>query len=623
MKRMMSFMMMGLLLATGAAARERKDVPEQYTWNLADIYATQDDFIAARTAFAENLPEIVKFQGTLNNGPDVMLDCLSTMSDVIKTYSRLSSYASMNGDTNLKDQGALKLKQETRQIGIEFSKATAWLVPEILALGEEKIQSYLKAEPKLAPYRMQLEEIIRKARHTLSTEEETLLSATGLLSGTPYDTYGIFTNSDLQFPKVTLSGGEEIQLSQAAYGKYRASANRADRETVFNAFFGTYKDYANTLGTLLYAGLKRDWFYASTRKYETSMKAALNGNNIPVQVYEQLLTDIHANLPSLHRYLKLRQKMMGLSNLKYSDLYPSLVKEVDLQYPIDESIGLVLTSMEPLGKEYVDALKVGLESRWMDVYPTEGKRSGAYSNGSCYDVHPYVLLNHNDDYESLSTMAHEFGHAMHSYFSNKYQPYPTSDYSIFVAEVASTFNENLLNNYLLQQTDDPKVKLFLLGGALERIRTTIFRQAMFAEFEKITHEAVEKGEALTGDRFTEIYLDLVRTYYGHDEGVCEVDELYGNEWAFIPHFYYNYYVYQYATGLVAATALSEQVIAGKPGAAEAYFGFLKSGSSDYPITILRKAGADLETAEPFAITMKVFNRIMDQIEATLAEIEKQ
>lgn len=622
MKRMMSFMMMGLLFTTGAAARERKDVPEQYKWNLADIYATEADFVAARTDFAEKLPEIKKFQGTLGNGPQAMKTCLTAMSDIFKTYSRLSSYASMNADTDLGDQAALKLKQETRQIGIEFSKSIAWLVPEILTL-VKKIQAYLDAEPGLAIYRMQLEEIIRTAKHTLSTEEETILSATGLLSGTPYDTYGIFTNTDLQFPTITLSDGKEVKLSQAAYGKYRTSANREDREKVFQAFFGTYKSYGNTLGTLLYAGLKRDWFYASTRKYGTCLEAALDGNNVPVDVYKQLLTDIHANLPSLHRYLKLRQKMMGLDNLKYSDLYPSLVKEVDLEYPVDESIKMVLDAMAPLGDEYTGALKTGLDSRWMDVYPTDGKRSGAYSNGSCYDVHPYVLLNHNDDYDSLSTMAHEFGHAMHSYFSNKYQPYPTSDYSIFVAEVASTFNENMLNNNLLNQTQDPRVRLFLLGGALERIRTTIFRQAMFAEFELKTHSLVEKGEALTGERFTEIYLDLVRTYYGHDKGVCEVDELYGNEWAFIPHFYYNYYVYQYATGLVAATALSEKVIAGEPGAAEAYFGFLKSGSSDYPINILRKAGADLETPEPFAITMKVFNRIMDQIEATLAELEKE
>ncbi len=623
MKHMVTCMMMGLLFAAGAAATTRDEVPEAHKWNLNDIYPTEDAFLKAREAFAASIPQVAQYKGKLAENPQTLKACLDTVFDMYKTYGRLSSYASLTADQNLKESEGQKMRQETRQIGIQFSAATAWIQPEILAMGEEKIRSFMKEEAGLDIYHMYLEEMIRTARHTLSEKEETLLSRTGLLSGTPYNAYSIFTNADMEFPTITLHDGTEVKLSQAAYGKYRTSPNREDRETVFKGFFGTYKQYSNTLGTLLYAGLQRDWFYASTRKYDTCVEAALDGNNVPVAVYDQLLEDIHKNLPSLHRYLKLRQKMMGLDELKYSDLYPSLVKEVDLKYPVDDSIDLVLKAMAPLGSEYTDALAVGLKSRWADVYPTEGKRSGAYSNGSIYDVHPYVLLNHNDDYDSLSTMAHEFGHAMHSYFSNKNQPFATSDYSIFVAEVASTFNENLLNNYLLKNTDDPKVKLFLLGNALERIRTTIFRQAMFAEFERKTHALVEKGEALTGERFSQIYLDLVREYYGDEQGVCKVDELYGNEWAFIPHFYYNYYVYQYATGLVAATALSEKVIEGEDGAAQRYLNFLKSGSSDYPINILRKAGADLETPEPFDITMKVFNRIMDQIEATLKEMEQK
>ena len=302
-----------------------------------------------------------------------------------------------------------------------------------------------------------------------------------------------------------------------------------------------------------------------------SVEAALDKNNVPVKVYKQLVKDINNNLDSLHRYLVLRKRMMGVETLKYSDLYTSLVKEVDLKYTYDDSTKILIQAMQPMGKEYVNALTNGINSRWADVYPTEGKRSGAYSNGSAYDVHPYLLLNHNGDYDSISTFAHEFGHSMHSWFSNKYQPYPTSDYSIFVAEVASTFNENLLNNYLVKGEKDPLKRLFFLGNLLERIRTTIFRQAMFAEFELRVHTAVEENRALTGKDFSRIYLDLVRKYYGHEKGICRVDDIYEIEWAFIPHFYYNYYVYQYATGLIASTAFAENVINGEDGVVENHF----------------------------------------------------
>jgi len=601
----------------------RENVPENRKWDLSDIYRSESDFISSRNKFSNELKQISDFRGKLAGGSEQLLQALELYFDRMKTYSRLSSYASLTADQNMKDPHGEHLRKETRQLGVRFSEISSFIIPEIIAIGEDTLRKFMAENNELQPYRMYLDDIMRTARHTLTEKEERILSRTGMLAGVAGNTYGIFTNSDMVFPTVTLSDGTELLLNQANYGKYRGTENRQDRELVFREFWKTFNHYENTFGALLYASVQQDWFYAVTRNYKSSVEAALDSDNIPTSVYTGLIENIHSHLPALHRYLALRKKMMGLDVLKYSDLYPSLVRGVDVEYPFETACGHVLDAVAPLGNEYVAPLRKAFQSRWTDVYPTDGKRSGAYSNGACFDVHPFVLLNHKDDYESLSTIAHEFGHAMHSWFSNRNQPYATSDYSIFVAEVASTFNENLLNQHLLASTHNREMKLFLLGHALERIRTTIFRQAMFAEFELEIHSAVEKQKALTGEAFTEIYLGLARKYYGHDEGVCQVDAEYGIEWAFIPHFYYNFYVYQYATGMIAATALSEKVASGGTDAAERYLEFLKSGCSDHPIPILRKAGADLETPDPFELTIGVFHRTMDQIEDLLEQESKE
>ncbi|NOY23563.1 MAG: oligoendopeptidase F [Acidobacteria bacterium] len=606
-----------LTLSDKNSVPARHTVPESRKWDLSDIYPTETAFLATRDKFSREIGHLSDFRGKLAGSSKELRQALDSYFDMMKTYSRLSSYASLTADQNMKDPHGEHLRKETRQLGVKFSEIASYIIPEIIAIGEDALHGFLVEDSGLQSYRMYLDDIIRTARHTLSEKEELILSRTGMLAGVAGGAYGIFTNSDMVFPTVTLSNGTELELNQANYGKYRGMENRLDRELVFHEFWKTFNHYENTFGALLYASVQQDWFYAVTRNYESSVEAALDADNIPTSVYTGLLENIHAHLPALHRYLALRKRMMELDTLKYSDLYPSLVPGVDVEYPFDTACRHVLDAVAPLGDKYVAPLQKALGSRWTDVFPTDGKRSGAYSNGACYDVHPFVLLNHNDDYESLSTIAHEFGHAMHSWFSNRNQPYPTSDYSIFVAEVASTFNENLLNQHLLAVSGNRDMKLFLLGHALERIRTTIFRQAMFAEFELKIHSVVEGQNALTGEILTETYLDLARKYYGHKEGICQVDELYGVEWAFIPHFYYNFYVYQYATGMVAATALSEKVISGETGAIERYLEFLKSGCSDYPIPILRKAGADLETSEPLDLTMQVFHRTMDQIEALL------
>lgn len=622
MKIMAALLTCAFLFTTAANALDRKNVEEKYKWNLSDLYKSENDFKKSRENFKNQIPEIGKYKGKLGESSETLKKCLDTLFNLAKDYSKLSSYTSMLSDENLKVSENQKLKEETGMVGRKFSSEVSYITPEIISLGVEKITSFLKENKELKIYEVFLLDAIRTAKHTLSAEQEQLLSQTSVLASTPYKTYSIFSNTELDFPEITLSDGTKVKLSQAAYGKYRTTQNQEDRELVFKNFFATYKKYEGTLGMLLFSQLQKDWFYAKERKYDSCVESALDTNNVPVEVYKQLVKDINNNLDSLHRYLSLRKKMMGLKTLKYSDLYVSLVKDVDLKYTYDDSTKILIDAMKVMGNEYVNTLGNGIESRWADVYPTENKRSGAYSNGSAYDVHPYMLLNHNDDYDSLSTFAHEFGHSMHSYFSNKYQPYPTSDYSIFVAEVASTFNENIVNNYLVEKDSDPLHKLFFLGNLLERIRTTIFRQAMFAEFELEIHTAVENNKALTGKDFSEIYLKLVKKYYGHDKGICEVDDMYAVEWAFIPHFYYNYYVYQYSTGLIASTALAENVINHKENAVEKYLNFLKSGNSDYPINILAKAGADLTTSVPLDTTMKAFNRTMDEIEKTLKELDK-
>jgi len=372
-----------------------------------------------------------------------------------------------------------------------------------------------------------------------------------------------------------------------------------------------------TFGSQLAAQVNRDMFYARVRKYESALHSALDRDNIPVDVYHTLIRKVNENLDSFHRYLALKQRMLGVDQLKYSDVYAPVVEKVKLEYPYDKATELVLDALRPLGSEYLRTVRRAFNERWIDVYPTPGKRAGAYCNGSCYDVHPYILLNYNGQYDDVSTLAHEMGHAMHSYYSNKNQPYPTADYATFVAEVASTLNEALLIHKMLSTIEDDNVKLSLLMNYLDGIKGTVFRQTQFAEFELAIHQRAEQGEPLTGDVLTEIYGGILKRYYGHDKGVCQIDDLYCVEWAFVPHFYYNFYVYQYATSFTASTALAEKILAGQPGAVDRTIEFLSAGGSDYPVAILRKAGVDMLTSEPFDRTMEAMNRVMDQIEAIL------
>ncbi|MDD5540776.1 MAG: oligoendopeptidase F family protein, partial [Candidatus Marinimicrobia bacterium] len=428
-----------------------------------------------------------------------------------------------------------------------------------------------------------------------------------------------FSNAEFPFPEIVLSDGKKVKIDLATFATLRALPVRADRELVFNSLFGKIYDFRRTFGATMDANIKRHLFTAHVRNYNSCLETSLDANNIPTEVYQALIKNVNDNLATFHRYLKIKQQMLGVDTLKYTDLYAPVVKDLDLSYPIETAQTLILEALQPLGSDYTKTVQKAFDERWIDVYPTPAKRSGAYSNGSVYDVHPYILLNYNEKYDDVSTLAHELGHTMHSYYSNKTQPYPLSDYSIFVAEVASTFNEVLLFHDNLNKITDPNQKLTLLMNYLDGIKGTVFRQTQFAEFELRMHEMAERGEQLTGDSLTELYKQIVRAYYGHDKDVCYVDDIISIEWAYIPHFYYNFYVYQYATSFTAATALAKKVMENDKTARSNYLKFISSGGSDYPINLLKKAGVDMTTADPFTLTMKEMNWVMDEIEKVLAK----
>ena len=623
--RWIILILMGVMAMNGqvqAQYKNRSEIPAKYKWNLADLYASDAQWEAARKAFVKKMAQIDQFKGHLGESAETLQQALDTVFNLQKELAKLSSYAGLKFDIDTRNSKAMSMKQEIQLVENDFSAKTSYLSPEILQIDPKKLDQFIQENPGLSVYAFYLHDVQRMRPHTLTQAEEKIVADAGLMASTPYNVYGVLSNADMPFPKVKLSTGEKVLLNQAGYTKYRASTVRTDRKLVFDKFWSTFDAYKRTLGTTLNAEVQKDVFYARVRKYKTCLDAALDANKIPTSVYTNLLDNIHENLNMLHRYLGIRKRLLKVDTLRYYDMYPPLVSKVNLTYSYDQATHLVLKALKPLGKEYLNTLKYGYAHRWVDVYPTPGKRSGAYSNGSVYDVHPFILLNYNGAYDDVSTLAHESGHTMQSYLSNKYQPYPTSQYPIFVAEVASTFNEALLMHYVLEHTKDPIVRLSLLGNFLENIRGTVFRQAQFAEFELKIHQMVENGQSLTGERLNKIYGDILNKYYGVDKGVMQINPLYYVEWAYIPHFYYDFYVYQYATSFVASQALVAKVLSGEKGAVERYLNFLKSGGSEYPVEMLQKAGVDLTTSEPFHLTMKTMGQVMDEIENLLNQMGK-
>ena len=607
---------MSILLT--AQERDRAKVPDALKWNLADIYPDQAAWRASKDAITAELPAMRRHQGALGESAGRLADALQVMSRLDKELSRLYVYASMVADQDTRVSEPQGMQQEMQQLYANFAGQAAFVEPEVLRIGSPTVEAFLEAEPRLAPYAFYLRDIVRRAAHTLSDPEEKLLADAGPLAGSASNIYTILANADFPYPSITLSDGQSAKVDQAGYSVLRTSANRQDRKAAMTAFFGALGSFGRTFGTTMSTNVQKSLFYSRARKYGSNLEAALNGPNIPVPVYTRLVDGVNKNLPTFHRYLRLRKRMMGLTDdLHYYDLYAPLVASVDLKYTPEEAQGLVVASMAPLGGEYTDVLTRAFKERWLDWYPTEGKVSGAYSNGGAYDVHPFMLLNYLGQYNDVSTLTHELGHTMHSYYSNKRQPYPTANYATFVAEVASTFNEALLVDHVLKQIKDTPTRLSILGNYLEGIKSTVFRQTQFAEFELRMHEAAEKGQPTTGDGLAKLYLDITRKYYGHDQGVCFVDDYIAHEWSFIPHFYRDFYVFQYATSFTAAEALSAKVLAGDAAARAKYLTFLGSGGSKYPIDLLKDAGVDMSTDQPLELTIARMNQVMDEIERLL------
>lgn len=603
------------LFSAVAVAADRSDVPDSEKWNLAELYPDTDAFLMAKGDIEGLVCELEAFKGRLGSSASTLLDCFEKSTAMNLKLSRLFSFAAMNSDLDVSDSKAMELRQSLGPMAADLGARMAWFSPEILTIPEKKLEKFYVEEPKLMTYKPGIDEILRLKKHTLSPEEEKIMADAGLVTGTARDAYGIFSNADIPRATVTLSDGKEVRLDAAAYTFYRAVPDRGDRQKVFKAFFGNLMEYKGLFGTLMNGEVKKNYFRTKARHYDSCLASALAGPNVPVEVYHNLIRNVHKNLPTLWRYLKLRQRIMGLDTLRYSDLYASIVKEVDISYDIAKAKKMVASAVSPLGNEYVKVLGDGMNNRWVDWHPTAGKRSGAYSNGSVSEVHPFILMNFNGTYEDVSTLAHECGHAMHSYYSNKDQHPSNSGYTIFVAEVASTCNEHLLIDYILKNTDDDAVRLFLLGSYIDGIRQTLFRQTQFAEFELKIHEMVEQGMALTGDNLTEVYKQILETYYGVAEGVTEIDPVCFAEWSYIPHFYRNFYVYSYSTSITASTAISQMIIEGREGAVENYRKFLGLGGSIPPVDELKIAGVDMTTDEPFDITMKAMNKALDEMEA--------
>ncbi len=609
--------------SSGSTELTRDKIPEKYKWDLSQMFASPQKWQQEKDAFVKEIPKFKEFKGKLSQSSQTLLSCLNFYQKMAERLSLLSAYASQLSDQDTRASQPMAMRQEIGQVANQFATATAFIEPEILRIDSKTLQKFLEENSELRKnYEHYLQNIQRMKPHTLSPQEEEIVANAGLMADTPYDIYGIFKNADMPRPEITTPKGKKVRLDDAAYTLYRADNNRDFRKEVFEQFFGAYKNFERTFGTDLYSEVKKDIFYKNVRKYKSSLEAALTPDNIPTSVYMNLIESVNENLPTLHRYLKLRKKLLGVKELHYYDMYAPLIPKVEMNYTIEQAEDLIKKALQPLGDQYLKVVDEAFNNRWIDVMPNTGKRSGAYSSGAAYSVHPYILLNFMGKYDDVSTLAHELGHTMHSYFSNKNQTFLNAQYPIFLAEVASTCNENLLADYVLKHEKDPQKRLAILGNRLEMFRTTLFRQTQFAEFELKIHQMVEQGQALTGDKLSKLYMDILKKYYGADT-VTKLEDIYGIEWAYIPHFYYDFYVFQYATSLSASTAIEAKILKeGKPMAQKYIKEFLSAGCSDYPIPILKRVGVDMTTKEPYEQAFKKMNEIMDEIEKTLQEIKK-
>jgi len=611
-----------LLVALPAVsfAQEEAEVDPKYTWDLTELFPTVEAWDQAREEVLAEFADIEARRGTLGDSAESLYEAYRHVSDTLREGYRVYVYASLNGDEDLRVGETQERLQLAQIMFSQFSEATAWMAPELMEVGREVIESFINEDERLAPFAFQLDDSLRNAPHTLGQEAEQTLSYLSQTFGAPNEIYSLIANSDIPWPTITTSDGEEVRIDSQGYSRVRGSQNRDDRKLAFDTFWTKWQEYRSSVGMVLNSHVQTQVGLAKARNYDGVLQRELFSDNIPPAVYHTLVEEVNKSLPTLHRYFRLRARMLGVEQMHYYDIYPPLVS-LDKEFDIETSKKITLEAMAILGDDWVEIQKAAMDERWMHVYPQRGKRSGAYMAPSAFDVHPYVLLNHSDDYSSLSTLAHEWGHAMHTLYSKQEQPFETAFYSTFIAEIPSTSLEMILQDYMQENAESVEERLFYLGHALENMRGTFFRQTMFAEFELALYESAERGEALSGDRITEIYGEILRRYHGHDEGVVVIDDLYTNEWMFVPHFYYNMYVYQYATSQTAGTALYAKIVEEGEAGVENYKNLLRAGGSNYPYLLLAEAGVDMAKPGPYRAIVAKMNAIMDEMESLLDELE--
>ena len=596
---------------------EAKVADPRWTWDLTELYPNVASWDAARKAVLEEAQQVAKLEGTLAQSPAAMLKVYEAVNALTKNAARVFVYASLGADEDVRNSEGQERRQLAQRMFSQVSESFSWMAPEITAMKMATIEAYIKREPKLESFRFSIEDSFRQKPHILSTEVEAVLASVGLLQGQPFNIYGTLANSDIPFPTITLSDGSEVTVNSQGYSGNRSNENRADRQAVFESFWSTWKDYKSSVGQTLSAHITSQVFSTKTRNYEDTLTRNLFSDALPREVYDTLVKVTNDNLDTLHRYLKLRAKVLGIKDLNYHDIYVDLVQPTR-KFSIEETVRITDEAVKPLGDEYARQHAEAAAKRWMHVYPQPGKRSGAYMSGFAYDVHPYILLNHQDDFTSVSTYAHEWGHAMHQLLSNENQPWHLARFSIFTTETAAIANELLVQDYMLKGAQSDEERLFYLGFALERLRGTFSRQTMFSEFEGAIYAASERGEPLSGERITQIYADIVRRYHGHDQGVMEVPDLYTHEWMFVPHFYFNFYVFQYATSIAGAAYFVEQITADREDTRvqQTYLNMLKAGGSAHPYELFQQAGVDMASPEPYEALIRRMNVLLDEFEAT-------
>ena len=592
--------------------KDRSSIESIYKWNIDEMYNNKEAIDVDIKKVESILKEVKNYKGKLGSSKDSLYKALKLSEDASRIVQNLYVYTHMkqHEDTRINENQGMATKIE--MLSTELSMATSYIVPEIISIDDKILNEFLESKD-LSFYEKYIDDILREKPHTLSEREEEILAATSDISGVAENVYDMLSFADLEFPEIEDEEGNKVKLTHSNFSVFLKSKNQRVRKDAFEALYSVYDKYKNTFASTLYGGIKSEIFYSKMRKHKSALEGSLFNDDVSVDVYNNLILAIDENLDSLNKYVELKKRFLGLEEIHMYDLYVPLTDKFDMKIPYEKAQDIILKALRPLGEDYLNIIKKAFSERWIDVYENEGKQGGAYSWGS-YDSHPYILMNYHDDLNSLFTLIHELGHSVHSYYSRTSQEYLYSNYKIFVAEVASTLNELLLINYLLDNSSSREETIYLLNYYLEQFRTTVYRQTMFAEFEKITHEKVEGKEPLTAKEFTDIYYGLNEKYYGKS---CNVDRQIGLEWARIPHFYSNFYVYKYATGFSAASALSQQILKEGESAVQRYISFLKSGGSEYPLVQLKSAGVDMEKKESVDSALSVFSELVDKLEKEL------